>query len=154
RLRKQMVNVSLLRDVGLHGDSFAAVTRDFADDLVRSRLAGSVIHDDRRAFGGQVLRDGSADAFGCAGDDSDLAGEFFGICVHGVCLMLWFVNCHHSCQCYTLAACQRPERNRRRAEALGLTRVCSWSGRVPGRSKSATRMRCSPMMRWATTQRS
>ena len=59
------------RHVALHGDGFAAVRGDGADDLVRAGFAGCVIDDDRRAFGGEGLCDGCADAFGRAGDDGD-----------------------------------------------------------------------------------
>ena len=63
-------------DVGLHGDGLAAFFVDVGDDAVRAFLAGAVVDDDGRAFGGQLFGDRGADAFGCPGDDGDFASEF------------------------------------------------------------------------------
>ena len=95
RFGEQAVNVHLLGNVALHGNGLAARAGDFGDDLVRAGLAGSVIDDDRRAFRREMSGDGSADAFGCARDDGDLACEFFVmfVLIYFVFLfLLWFVD--------------------------------------------------------------
>ena len=42
-----------------------------AEPRVRAGLAGGVVDDDGRAFGGERFGDGGSDALGCAGDDCD-----------------------------------------------------------------------------------
>ena len=74
---EQACDVRFLGDVALHGNGLAARAGDFGDDLVRASFTGSVIDDDRRAFRREMFGDGRADAFGRAGDDRDLACEFF-----------------------------------------------------------------------------
>ena len=69
---EETVDVGLFGDVALDGDGFAALGGDFGDDFVRAGLAGGVIDDDGGAFGARCFGDGSADAFGGAGDDCDL----------------------------------------------------------------------------------
>jgi hypothetical protein len=49
-----------------HRNGLAAFGRDFGDDSVSARLAGSVVDDHDRAHFGQVLGDSGADAFGRA----------------------------------------------------------------------------------------
>ena len=71
-------DVRLLGDIGLNGNGLAAALGDGGDDLVRARFAGGVINYDGRAFCREMCGDGRADAFGCAGDDCDFAGEFLG----------------------------------------------------------------------------
>ena len=73
RLGEEPLDVGLLADVGLHGDGFAALGPDVGDHLVRALFAAGVIDHYLRALGGEMLRDRRPDAFGCAGDDGDLA---------------------------------------------------------------------------------
>ena len=75
-LREEAADVGLLGDVGLDGDGLAALAGDLGDDAVGPLLAGGVVDDHRRPFGGEVLRDRRPDALGRAGDDGDLAREF------------------------------------------------------------------------------
>ena len=42
-----------------------------------------VMHDYIRALAGQVKRDGTAEPFGCAGDQSDFSTELAGIRIGG-----------------------------------------------------------------------
>jgi hypothetical protein len=83
RLSKQAFDVRLFRHVGLHRNGFSAFRRDFGDDGVSARLAGRIVDDNSRARVGQMLGDRGADAFGRARDDSDFAGEYWGLCVYG-----------------------------------------------------------------------
>src|SRR2546430_3648884 len=80
RLCKQAFDVSLFGHSRLCGDRLSTLCRDFADDFVSIHLAGRVVHNDRRAFRGEMFGDGRTDAFGRAGDDGDFARKFF--CAH------------------------------------------------------------------------
>jgi len=80
--REEAVDVRLLGHIGLHGDGLAAFSGDFSDDLVRTFLAGGIVHDDGSACVRQMFGDGSADAFGCAGDNGHLARKFLGVSTH------------------------------------------------------------------------
>ena len=82
RLSDQFLDVGLTGDIGLQRDGFAAGHLDFIDDVVGAGLAGGIIHDYRGAFRREILCDGRADAFGGAGDDGYLTGEFFCVGVH------------------------------------------------------------------------
>src|SRR5207248_10074224 len=53
RLREEAADVGLVREVRLHGDRLAALSRDRRDDTVRPLLAGAVVDDHGRPFGGQ-----------------------------------------------------------------------------------------------------
>jgi hypothetical protein len=64
--RRGGVRCPPFRYVGLHRNGLAAFGRDFGDDSVSARLAGSVVDDHDRAHFGQVLGDSGADAFGRA----------------------------------------------------------------------------------------
>jgi hypothetical protein len=76
RFGKQAFDVRFLGDVRLHRNRLAALRGDFADDLVRAGLAGSVVDDDGRAVRGELFGDGSADAFGRACDHGHFARQF------------------------------------------------------------------------------
>jgi hypothetical protein len=41
-----------------------------------------IVDDDRRSLGGHLLGDPRADSLGRAGDDRDLARQFFSVCLH------------------------------------------------------------------------
>ena len=70
---KQAFDISLLCQVALQRNSLAPVAGDIGDDSLRARFARSVIDDHGCAFRSQIFCDGSAYAFGCAGDDGDFA---------------------------------------------------------------------------------
>ena len=89
-----MLDFGGLGDVGLHGDGLASGGGDLRDDLVGAGLAGGVVDDDRRAFGGEVLGDGGADAFGGSGDDGDFPCEFVR-CAHWLVVLVWENECDY-----------------------------------------------------------
>ena len=68
-------NIRRFGDAGLDRDGLAAEVGDLLHDTIRALAAGSVVDDDRRAFGGEMAGDGSADALGGAGDDGNFTRE-------------------------------------------------------------------------------
>jgi len=65
-LREEADDVGCLRDVGLHGDGFAALGGDLLHDAIGAFLAGGVIDDDGGALSGKRDGDRRADSFGRA----------------------------------------------------------------------------------------
>ena len=63
RLSKKPFDLFFLRDIGLDGDGFSAALTDFVNHAICALLRGSVIHDYRRAFGGEMFGDTGADSF-------------------------------------------------------------------------------------------
>src|SRR5688572_1619261 len=69
------LRIGLLGDVAANGDRLAAGGGDAGDNGLGALLAGGIVDDDGRAFGGEGRGDGGADALGCAGDEGDFSGE-------------------------------------------------------------------------------
>jgi hypothetical protein len=67
---EQAAHVVGLGDVSLHRDGAAAGGSDGAHHFVRLGGVAGIIDHHGKAVLGQALGDGSADAAGCAGDDS------------------------------------------------------------------------------------
>jgi hypothetical protein len=72
-----MFDVRLLRYVRLNSNGMATMAGNFSDNTVGTFSAGSVIHDNRRAFGRQILGDGRADSFGRASNYRDFSCKLF-----------------------------------------------------------------------------
>jgi hypothetical protein len=72
RLGEQALDVGGPGHIGLHGDRPAAFACDLGNDAVSSLLAGGVVDHHGRPLVSQVLRNRSADALRCTGNDGDL----------------------------------------------------------------------------------
>src|SRR5207244_2671052 len=71
RLGKQTLDLCRLREIGLHGDCLAPAVRNLGNDAVGVRFARSIVDNNGRALGRQMLGDGGADPLGRASHNRD-----------------------------------------------------------------------------------
>src|SRR5262245_26098244 len=74
--RKKVLNLRLLRDIGLHRDSFAAAASNVGHYTVCTSFAGGIVDDHGRTLGGQVFSNGSSDALRGTGYDGYFVLKF------------------------------------------------------------------------------
>ena len=71
-LGKEPLDVILLCHVGLHRDCFSAALRNFIHHAICAFFRGGIVHDDIRAFCGQLFGDFGADSLRGPGHNCDL----------------------------------------------------------------------------------